>query len=56
MQNPVMPPPHGKEIVPNRILGFVKMRGQKYLKSMKKGVNWIVNQGRIDTKCLKSVK
>ncbi len=27
----------------NQILGFVKMRGQKDLKSMKKGVNWIEN-------------
>ncbi len=25
--------------------GFVKMRGQKDLKSMKKAVNWIENQG-----------
>ncbi len=32
-------------IGPNRIYGFVKMRGQKDLKSMKNGVNWIENWG-----------
>ncbi len=32
------------------------MRGQKYLKFIEKGVNWIENEGKIDTKCLKSVK
>ncbi len=36
-----MPPKNG----PNRINTFVKMSGQKDLKSMKKGVNWIENQG-----------
>ncbi len=34
------------------------MRGQNDLdlKPMKKGVNWIENQEKIDTKCLKAVK
>ncbi len=32
------------------------MRGQKDLKSMEKGVNWIENKGTIVTKYLKSVK
>ncbi len=34
-----------QKIQPNRIYGFVKKRGQKDLKSMKKGGNWIENQG-----------
>ncbi len=33
-----------KKIGPSRIQGLAKMRGQKDLKSMKKGVNWIENQ------------
>ncbi len=32
------------------------MRGQKNLKLMKKGVNWIENQGESRYKMLKSVK
>ncbi len=44
------------QIGPNQIYGFVKMRGQKDLKSLKKGVNWIEKLGKIYTKCLKSVK
>ncbi len=30
---------------PNGIWGFVKVRGQKYLRTVKKGVNKIENQG-----------
>ncbi len=36
---------HARKNGPNWIYGFVKMNGQKDLKSMKKGVNWIENQG-----------
>ncbi len=35
---------------------FCKNEGSKILKLMEKGVNWIDNEGKIDTKCLKSVK
>ncbi len=44
---------HMNKIGPNQIQGFVKMRGQKDLKSMKKGVNWIENQGENWNKILK---
>ncbi len=37
-------------------LNFYKNEGSKNLKLMEKGVNWIENEGKIDTKCLKSVK
>ncbi len=37
-------------------LSFCKNEGSKNLKLMEKGVNWIENGGKIDTKCLKSVK
>ncbi len=37
-------------------LSFCKNKGSKNLKLMEKGVNWIANEGKIDTKCLKSVK
>ncbi len=37
-------------------IGFIKIRGQKDLKSMKKRVNWIENHGFFFTKCLKTVK
>ncbi len=37
-------------------LSFCKNEGSKNLKLMEKGVNWIENEGKIDTKCLKSVK
>ncbi len=37
-------------------LSFCKNEGSSNLKLMEKGVNWIENEGRIDTKCLKSVK
>ncbi len=37
-------------------LSFCKNEGSKHLKLMEKGVNWIENEGKIDTKCLKSVK
>ncbi len=33
-----------------------KNEGSKKFKLMEKGVNWIENEGKIDTKCLKSVK
>ncbi len=33
-----------KNIAPNRNYGLAKMRGQKDLKSMKTGINWIENQ------------
>ncbi len=42
-----------KLIGPNRIQCCVKMRGQKALESMKKGVNWIENQGENLYKMLK---
>ncbi len=34
-----------KKIGPNRILGFVNMKGQKDLRSMKKGINCVENHG-----------
>ncbi len=37
-------------------LSFCKIKGFKNLKLMEKVVNWIENEGKIDTKCLKSVK
>ncbi len=37
-------------------LSFCKNEGSKNLKLMEKGVNWIENEGKIDTKCLKYVK
>ncbi len=37
----------------NQIKGFVKMRGKKDLKSMKKGVNWIENKDENWYKMLK---
>ncbi len=37
-------------------LSFCKNEGSKNFKLMEKGVNWIENEGIIDTKCLKSVK
>ncbi len=37
-------------------LSFCKNEGSTNLKLMEKGVNWIENEGKIDTKCLKSVK
>ncbi len=37
-------------------LNFSKNEGSKNLKLMEKGVNWIENEGKIDTKCFKSVK
>ncbi len=37
-------------------LNFCKNEGSKNLKLMENGVNWIENEGKIDTKCLKSVK
>ncbi len=37
-------------------LSFGKNKGSKNLKLMEKGVNWIENEGKIYTKCLKSVK
>ncbi len=37
-------------------LSFCKNEGSKKLKLMEKGVNWIENEGKIDTKCLKSIK
>ncbi len=33
-----------------------KNEGLNNFKLMDKGVNWIENEGKIDTKCLKSVK
>ncbi len=43
---------HNKRFDP-RIYGFVKMRSQKDLRSMKMGVNWIENQGENLYKMLK---
>ncbi len=37
-------------------LSFCKNEGSKFLKSMETGVNWIENEGKIDSKRLKSVK
>ncbi len=37
-------------------LSFCKNEGSKKIKLMEKGVNWIENEEKIDTKCLKSVK
>ncbi len=37
-------------------LSFRKNEGSKNLKLMEKGVNWIENERKIYTKCLKSVK
>ncbi len=37
-------------------LNFCINEGVKKFKLMEKGVNWIENEGKIDTKCLKSVK
>ncbi len=37
-------------------LSFCKYEWSKNLKLMEKRVNWIENEGKIDTKCLKSVK
>ncbi len=37
-------------------LSFCKNEGSKHFKLMEKVVNWIENEGKIDTKCLKSVK
>ncbi len=37
-------------------LSFRKNEGSTNLKLMEKGVNWIENEGKIDTKCLKSFK
>ncbi len=37
-------------------LSFCKTEESTNLKLMEKGVNWIENEGKIDTKCLKSVK
>ncbi len=34
-------------------LSFCKNAGSKNLKLMEKEVNWIENEGKIDTKCLK---
>ncbi len=36
---------HAIKIGPNQMYSFVKMRGQKDLRSRKRGVNWIENQG-----------
>ncbi len=37
-------------------LSFCKNEGSTNLKLMEQGVNWIENEGKIDTKCLKSAK
>ncbi len=37
-------------------LSFCKHKGSNNLKLMEKGVNLIENEGKIDAKCLKSVK
>ncbi len=37
-------------------LSFRKNERSKKLKLMEKGVNWLENEGKIYTKCLKSVK
>ncbi len=37
-------------------LSFCKNEGSTNLKLMEKGVNWIENEAKIDTRCLKYVK
>ncbi len=46
---------HEKKMAQSDI-SFCKNEGSQNLILMEKGVNWIENEGKIDTKCLKSVK
>ncbi len=47
---------HTKKKMAQSDISFCKNEGSKNLKLMEKVVNWIENEGKIDTKCLKSVK